>query len=177
MMDLPDQLQRKLATLPDTPGVYLWKDAEGNILYVGKAKRLSSRVRSYFTADFAESPKNRLLRTRIADVETIVVPDEAHPLSAISLAEVLTTSDVPGGVVNVLTGSPAELAPWLASHADVNAIDLAGAGQLEWVDLEIAAADTLKRVLRPEPGVPAATLDRILAFVETKTVWHTKSLL
>ncbi|HET8632534.1 MAG TPA: excinuclease ABC subunit UvrC [Gemmatimonadales bacterium] len=80
MMDLPDQLQRKLATLPDTPGVYLWKDAEGGILYVGKAKRLSSRVRSYFTADFADSPKNRLLRTRIADVETIVVPDEAQAL-------------------------------------------------------------------------------------------------
>jgi excinuclease ABC subunit C len=79
-MDLPDQLQRKLATLPDTPGVYLWKDAEGNILYVGKAKRLSSRVRSYFTADFAESPKNQLLRRRIADVETIVVPDEAQAL-------------------------------------------------------------------------------------------------
>jgi acyl-CoA reductase-like NAD-dependent aldehyde dehydrogenase len=113
----------------------------------------------------------------VAGNTVIVVPDEAHPLSAISLAEVLATSDVPGGVVNVLTGSPAELAPWLASHADVNALDLAGAGQLEWVDLEIAAADTLKRVLRPEPGVPAATLDRILAFVETKTVWHTKSLI
>lgn len=80
MIDPPDQLQRKLATLPDTPGVYLWKDAEGNILYVGKAKRLSSRVRSYFAADFTDSPKNRLLRTRIADVETIVVPDEAQAL-------------------------------------------------------------------------------------------------
>ena len=112
----------------------------------------------------------------VAGNTVIVVPDEAHPLSAISLAEVLATSDVPGGVVNVLTGSPAELAPWLASHADVNALDLAGAEALEWVDLEIAAADTLKRVLRPEPGVPAATLDRILAFVETKTVWHPKSM-
>jgi hypothetical protein len=84
---------------------------------------------------------------------------------------------VPGGVVNVLTGSPAEITPWLAAHADVNALDLTGAGALEWVDLEIAAADTLKRVLRPEPGAPARSLDRILAFVETKTVWHTKSLL
>ena len=80
MIDPPDQLQRKLATLPDTPGVYLWKDAEGDILYVGKAKRLSSRVRSYFAADFTDSPKSRLLRTRIADVETIVVPDEAQAL-------------------------------------------------------------------------------------------------
>jgi acyl-CoA reductase-like NAD-dependent aldehyde dehydrogenase len=113
----------------------------------------------------------------VAGNAVVVVPDEAHPLSAISLAEVLATSDLPGGVVNVLTGSPAELAPWLASHADVNALDLAGAGQLEWVDLEISAADTLKRVLRPEPGVPAASLDRVLAYTETKTVWHTKSLI
>jgi acyl-CoA reductase-like NAD-dependent aldehyde dehydrogenase len=105
------------------------------------------------------------------------VPDEARPLSAISLAEVLATSDVPGGVVNVLTGSPAEIAPWLASHVDVNALDLTGAGALEWVDLEIAAADSLKRVLPPEPGVPDRSLQRILAFTETKTVWHTKSLL
>ncbi len=113
----------------------------------------------------------------VAGNAVVVVADEAHPLSAISLAEVLATSDVPAGVVNVLTGSPAEIAPWLASHADVNALDLAGAGELEWVDLEIAAAETLTRVLRPEPGVPAATLDRILAFTETKTVWHTKSLI
>ncbi|MDH6180614.1 acyl-CoA reductase-like NAD-dependent aldehyde dehydrogenase [Microbacteriaceae bacterium SG_E_30_P1] len=107
----------------------------------------------------------------------VVVASERAPLSAISLAEVLATSDVPGGVVNVLTGSPAELAPWLASHADVNALDLTGAGDLEWVDLQIAAADTLKRVVPPHPGIPAPTLDRIVAFTETKTVWHTKSLL
>lgn len=75
-----DLLQRKLDTLPDTPGVYLWKDMAGAILYVGKAKRLSSRVRSYFTADPADSPKNRLLVEQIADVETIVVPDEAQAL-------------------------------------------------------------------------------------------------
>ena len=113
----------------------------------------------------------------VAGNAVVVVADERHPLSAISLAEVLATSDLPGGVVNVLTGSPAEIVPWLASHADVNALDLTGAGELEWVDLEIAAAETLTRVIRPEPGVPAATLDRILAFTETKTVWHTKSLI
>ena len=69
-------------------------------------------------------------------------------------------------------------APWHAPHADVNALDLVGGGALDWVDLEIAAADTLKRVLRPEQGPDAAapTLDRIAAFTETKTVWHTKSL-
>ncbi|WP_308799811.1 aldehyde dehydrogenase family protein [Agromyces silvae] len=114
----------------------------------------------------------------VAGNAVVVVASERFPLSAISLAEVLATSDVPKGVVNVLTGSPAEIAPWLASHADVNALDLVGAGALDWVDLEIAAADTLKRVLRPESGPDAAApaLDRIAAFTETKTVWHTKSL-
>jgi acyl-CoA reductase-like NAD-dependent aldehyde dehydrogenase len=107
----------------------------------------------------------------------VAVADQGRPLSAVSLAEVLATSDVPGGVVNVLTGSPAEIAPWLAAHADVNAIDLTGAGALEWVDLQIAAADTLKRVIEPEPGIPGRALGRILALTETKTVWHTKALL
>lgn len=108
----------------------------------------------------------------------VVVASERFPLSAISLAEVLATSDVPGGVVNVLTGSPAEIAPWLASHPDVHALDLVGAGDLDWVDLQIAAAETLTRVLPPENGTDAAapSLSRIAAFTETKTVWHTKSL-
>lgn len=108
----------------------------------------------------------------------VAVASERYPLSAISLAEVLATSDVPGGVVNVLTGSPAEIAPWLASHADVNALDLAGAGELDWVGLQIAAAETLKRVLPPVSGTAAVdpSLERITAFVETKTVWHTKSM-
>jgi excinuclease ABC subunit C len=77
---IPDALQRKLDTLPDGPGVYLWKDANGEILYVGKAKRLKSRVRSYFAADFESSAKNQLLQRLIADVETIVVPSEAQSL-------------------------------------------------------------------------------------------------
>jgi len=108
----------------------------------------------------------------------VVVASERYPLSVISLAEVLATSDVPGGVVNILTGSPAEIAPWLASHPEVHALDLVGAGELEWIDLEIAAAQTLTRVLRPEQGPDAAapSLQRITAFTETKTVWHTKSL-
>lgn len=113
----------------------------------------------------------------VAGNTVVVIADQVRPLSAISLGEVLATSDVPGGVVNILTGSPAEIAPWLASHADVNAFDLTGAEALDWVELEVSAADTLKRVLRPEPGVPARSLDRILAFVETKTVWHTKALI
>jgi acyl-CoA reductase-like NAD-dependent aldehyde dehydrogenase len=110
----------------------------------------------------------------VAGNTVVVVASERHPLSAISLAEVLATSDVPGGVVNVLTGSPAEIAPWLASHQDVNALDLAGAGSLDWVDLQIAAADTLKRVLTP--GDIVASPERITAFTEIKTVWHTKSM-
>lgn len=115
----------------------------------------------------------------VAGNTVVVIANETKPLSAISLSEVLATSDVPGGVVNVLTGSPAEITPWLASHADVNAIDLLGAGDLDWVDLQIAAAETLKRVLPPETGTDAAapSLDRITAFTESKTVWHTKALI
>ena len=77
---LPDQLQRKLDTLPEGPGVYLWKDAAGEVLYVGKAKRLRSRVRSYFAGDFPTSARNQLLQRLIADVETIVVASEAQSL-------------------------------------------------------------------------------------------------
>lgn len=113
----------------------------------------------------------------VAGNAVVVVADRAHPLSAISLAEVMAASDVPSGVVNVLTGSPDEIAPWLASHADVNALDLAGAGGMDWVPLVVAAAETLKRVQDPEPGVPGRSLARILATTETKTIWHTKSLL
>ena len=113
----------------------------------------------------------------VAGNTVVVVASEKLPLSAISLAEVLATSDVPGGVVNILTGSPAEIAPWLAGHADVNALDLAGAENLDWVDLQIIAADTLKRVLPPVTGAPAPSLERIVALTETKTVWHTKSLI
>ncbi len=77
---VPDALQRKLDTLPDGPGVYLWRDAGGGVLYVGKAKRLRGRVRSYFASDCTASPKNRLLQRLIADVETIVVASEAQAL-------------------------------------------------------------------------------------------------
>jgi acyl-CoA reductase-like NAD-dependent aldehyde dehydrogenase len=106
----------------------------------------------------------------------IVIPSTARPIPAVSLTEVLATSDVPGGVVNVLTGDPAEMMPWLASHADVNAVDLAGITDRDLAtSLEADAAGTVKRVRRPEtdadwladPGV-----SRIRAFVETKTVWH-----
>ncbi|GAA2510153.1 aldehyde dehydrogenase family protein [Streptomyces longisporus] len=107
----------------------------------------------------------------------IVIASEKSPLPALSLGEVLATSDLPGGVVNVLSGRTAEIATPLAAHQDVNAIDLAGADDVLAKELEIAAADNLKRVLRPQPvdevdwsATPG--IDRMTAFLETKTVWH-----
>jgi acyl-CoA reductase-like NAD-dependent aldehyde dehydrogenase len=107
----------------------------------------------------------------------VVVADEQAPLPAVSLTEVLATSDLPGGVVNLLTGRAAEIAPWLASHMDVNAIDLTGVADPELAtELESAAAENLKRVVRPTRADPDwradPGLDRMLAFLETKTVWH-----
>jgi acyl-CoA reductase-like NAD-dependent aldehyde dehydrogenase len=104
----------------------------------------------------------------------VAVASELRPLPAVTLSEVLATSDVPSGVVNVLTGRTAEIAPWLASHMDVNAIDLAGAPEGSATELQVAAADNLKRVLRPEGTDWAATpgLGRMLHHLETKTVWH-----
>jgi acyl-CoA reductase-like NAD-dependent aldehyde dehydrogenase len=103
-----------------------------------------------------------------------VLASERCPLPAVSLTEVLATSDVPGGVINVLTGRTAEVAPWLASHMDVNAIDLTGAPDSLADDLAVAAAENLKRVLRPaaEDWTQPPGLKRMLAFLETKTVWH-----
>jgi acyl-CoA reductase-like NAD-dependent aldehyde dehydrogenase len=106
----------------------------------------------------------------------VVIASEDHPLTAITLGEVMATSDLPGGVVNVLTGSAAEIAPWLASHMDVNGIDLTGIEDAQLAtDLEAAAADNLKRVRRPAPDadwLAEPGLDRMTRFLETKTVWH-----
>lgn len=106
----------------------------------------------------------------------IVIASTSRPLPAISLAESLATSDVPGGVVNILTGDAEEIMPWLASHADVNAIDLAGIVDPDVATmLEREAANTMTRVRRPDPAIDWTAdpgLSRIRAFVETKTVWH-----
>ncbi|CAL9449934.1 aldehyde dehydrogenase family protein [Streptomyces althioticus] len=105
----------------------------------------------------------------------VVIASERAPLPALSLGEVLATSDLPGGVVNILSGRTAEIAAPLAAHQDVNAIDLAGADEALAKELEIAAADNLKRVLRPQPvddWADAPGTDRMTAFLETKTVWH-----
>ena len=104
----------------------------------------------------------------------VALASERCPLPAVSLTEVLATSDVPGGVINVLTGRTAEVAPWLASHMDVNAIDLTGAPAEMAGDLAVAAAENLKRVLRPraDDWTQPPGLTRMLAYLETKTVWH-----
>jgi acyl-CoA reductase-like NAD-dependent aldehyde dehydrogenase len=105
----------------------------------------------------------------------VLLASETRPLPAVTLTEVLATSDVPAGVVNVITGRVAETAPRLASHADVDGLDLTGAPAELATELQIAAADNLKRVLRPagEPDWAAEPgLERLRAFLETKTVWH-----
>ncbi|MCS7484291.1 aldehyde dehydrogenase family protein [Umezawaea endophytica] len=105
----------------------------------------------------------------------VVVTSEDRPLPAITLSEVLATSDLPGGVVNLLTGRTAEIAPWLASHADVNALDLTGAPDALRADLERSAAGTVKRVLRTRAGedfTAEPDTSRLRAYLETKTVWH-----
>lgn len=115
----------------------------------------------------------------IATGNTVVVIASAQrPLPAVSLTEAIATSDLPGGVLNLLTGSVPELAPWLAGHRDVNCLDLTGVAPPERVVLAQAAADTVKRVyargrlesdreLAADPG-----MSRLAAFVDTKTVWH-----
>ena len=113
----------------------------------------------------------------------VALASERCPLPAVSPSEVLATSDVPGGVINVLTGRTAEVAPWLASHMDVNAIDISGAPGALKDELAVAAAENLKRVVRPaaedgedgergEDWTAPPALTRMLAYLETKTVWH-----
>ena len=103
----------------------------------------------------------------------VVMASQDRPLPAVSLAEVLATSDLPGGVVNVLTGSTAELAPVLAGHMDVNAIDLTGVPGADRAELERLAADNIKRVFwTGQDWAAPPTTQRMLAFLETKTVWH-----
>jgi acyl-CoA reductase-like NAD-dependent aldehyde dehydrogenase len=109
----------------------------------------------------------------------VVIASTNRPVPAITLAEVLATSDVPAGAVNILTGDAAEIMPWLASHADVNALDLAGADPALTADLERAAAETIKRIRRPEPDADWTRdpgLVRMRSFIEIKSVWHPKGI-
>ncbi len=122
----------------------------------------------------AEGPPLLGMVSRIAPAivggnTVVAVASEVRPLAAVELAEALATSDLPGGVVNVLTGSKAELAPGLAGHMDVNAIDVGGAdGQIE--ELERLAAENVKRVVHGDAG--GQSLWQISDFMELKTVWH-----
>jgi acyl-CoA reductase-like NAD-dependent aldehyde dehydrogenase len=100
----------------------------------------------------------------------VALISDPHPLAGLCLGEVLATSDVPAGVVNLLSGHRSELLPWLAAHMDVNAIDAGGCSEEEVAAVEEAAAGNVKRVVRPDGGSPSP--DRAAAFMELKTVWH-----
>jgi len=112
---------------------------------------------------------SRILPALVGGNAVVAVASEAHPLAAIELAEALATSDLPGGTVNILTGFRDELAPWLAGHMDVNAIDLTGADGTA-AELERLAAENVKRVVRS--STDAQSPWEIEAFLELKTVWH-----
>jgi acyl-CoA reductase-like NAD-dependent aldehyde dehydrogenase len=116
----------------------------------------------------------RLAPAVISGNTVVVLASESRPLSAVTFGEVLATGDVPGGVVNVITGSKAELSPWLASHVDVDALDLTGVAVDARLDLEQRAAGSVKRVsgrVGADP-IEQRSLWAIAEFLETKTVWH-----
>ena len=126
---------------------------------------------------------SRLAPPLVAGNSVVVLASESRPLPAISLTEVLATSDVPGGVINVLTGRKRELIPVLAAHQDVDCLDVWGVPDELRTDVELAAADSVKRVARRPKGVADARFDWlddraaerpewIAAYLEMKTVWH-----
>jgi acyl-CoA reductase-like NAD-dependent aldehyde dehydrogenase len=119
---------------------------------------------------------SRIAPAIVSGNTAVVIASETGPLPAVTLSEVLATSDVPAGVVNVLTGSATELVPWLAAHMDVNAIDLTGCPEELLPDAEVVAAENVKRVHRGPGGDPfdrgAQDLAEITALMEFKTVWH-----
>ena len=98
---------------------------------------------------------------------SVLIASQSRPLAAITLAEVLATSDLPAGVVNILTGIKTELAPWLASHMEIDGLDLSGIDSI--AELRVSGAENLKRIHTFEKDVSP---ERILAFMEYKTIWH-----
>jgi acyl-CoA reductase-like NAD-dependent aldehyde dehydrogenase len=126
---------------------------------------------------------SRLAPPLVAGNSVVVLASESRPLPAVSLTEVLATSDVPGGVINILTGRKRELIPVLAAHEDVDALDVWGVPDDLRTDVELAAADSVKRVARRPKGTTDARFDWlddraserpewIAAYLEMKTVWH-----
>ena len=99
----------------------------------------------------------------------VLIASESYPLPAITLSEVLATSDVPGGVVNILTGKITELAPWVGSHMEIDGVDVAGLSKKQEEELKLVGADNLKRIFRFSPTNHP---ERIISFMEQKTVWH-----
>ncbi|MFZ0015032.1 MAG: aldehyde dehydrogenase family protein [Acidimicrobiia bacterium] len=119
---------------------------------------------------------SRLVPVLVPGNVAVVLASESRPMPAITFTEVLDTSDVPGGVVNVLTGRKDELIPWLADHMDVNAVDAGGATPEQARRVQEGAVHNVKRVVLPTTNGPAQSPYRIAAFTETKTVWHPKGL-
>jgi len=113
---------------------------------------------------------SRLLPALVGGNTVVVAAAMAHPLAAVELAEAVATCDMPGGAVNILTGDPAELAPVLAAHMDVNAIDLTGAADGAVAELERLAAENVKRVVRGTST--GQSVWEIEPLMEAKTVWH-----
>ena len=99
----------------------------------------------------------------------VLIASESYPLPAITLSEVMATSDVPAGVVNILTGKITELAPWIGSHMEIDGVDVAGLSKKQEEELKLVGADNLKRIFR---FTPTNHPERILSFMEQKTVWH-----
>ena len=99
----------------------------------------------------------------------VLIASESYPLPAITLSEVLATSDLPAGVVNILTGKITELAPWVGSHMEIDGVDVAGLSKKQEEELKLVGADNLKRIFRFSPTNHP---ERILSFMEQKTVWH-----
>jgi acyl-CoA reductase-like NAD-dependent aldehyde dehydrogenase len=119
---------------------------------------------------------SRLAPVLVPGNTAVVLAAETSPMPAITFTEVLDSSDVPGGVVNVLTGMKDELVPFLADHMDVNAIDAGGATPDQADRIQQGAVHNVKRVVLPSQDGPAQSPYRIAAFTETKTVWHPKGL-
>jgi acyl-CoA reductase-like NAD-dependent aldehyde dehydrogenase len=119
---------------------------------------------------------SRLAPVIVSGNTAVVLASEPQPMPAITFAEVLESSDVPAGVVNILTGSQSELAPWLSDHMDVNAIDLAGADDQLRVRIEQGAVHNVKRLIGLDGVLDGQSPYLIAAFTETKTVWHPKGL-
>jgi acyl-CoA reductase-like NAD-dependent aldehyde dehydrogenase len=119
---------------------------------------------------------SRLAPVLVPGNTVVLLASESMPMPAITFTEVLDTSDVPGGVVNVLTGFKDELIPWLADHMDVNAVDAGGATAEQVLRIQEGAVHNVKRVVVPEANGPGQSPYRIASFTETKTVWHPKGL-